>query len=162
MKFPVSLLLGASALLASCGPAFQFDESRELGEEQWAYADTLDFSFSIEDTTAIYNLYIELEHSTAYAYQNLYTQVYTRFPGGEQIRELLSLELAEKGGLWLGDCGKGYCTLRIPIQEGAYFNKAGNYTITLQQYMRVDPVSGVRSLRFMLEDTGKRRTEEKS
>ncbi|MCB9275757.1 MAG: gliding motility lipoprotein GldH [Lewinellaceae bacterium] len=157
MKRPVFLLLSIAILLSSCGPAYEFKQKYDIDAEQWAYADTLDFTFAVKDTAVIYNLYLEVTHSTGFAYQNLYTQIYTRFPSGERIKELLSLELAGKGGIWLGDCGKNYCTLRIPIQEGAFFNQAGEYTITLQQFMRVDPVAGVRSIRFLLEDTGQRR-----
>ncbi|HQU60535.1 MAG TPA: gliding motility lipoprotein GldH [Saprospiraceae bacterium] len=162
MKYPILFFFGIAILFSSCGPNYRFEKVYEMEAEQWPYADTLDFTFNIEDTSAIYNLYLEVGHSTSYGFQNLYTQVYTRFPSGERIKELLSLELAGKGGTWLGDCGKDYCTLRIPIQEGAFFNQAGNYTITLQQYMRVDPVAGVRSIAFKLEDTGQRRGGDKS
>lgn len=159
MKYAALLLFSAILFLSSCGPGYDYEKQYDFEDGNWAYEDTLGFTFTIQDTLSIYNLFLELEHSTGYNYQNLYTQIHTRFPSGKRLTELLSLELADKAGVWLGDCNSEYCTLTIPIQEGAYFNQAGEYTITVEQYMRVDPVEGVRSIGFMLEDTGEKRGE---
>lgn len=157
MKDLTLLFLCFTFFLFSCGPGYDFEKKYAFDAENWAQRDTLNFSFPITDTLAIYNLYLEVEHSTAYGYQNLYTKVHTAFPSGERIGELLSLELADKAGTWLGDCGRETCVLRIPIQEGAYFSQAGQYAITVEQYMRVNPTAGIRSIGFLLEDTGKKR-----
>lgn len=157
MKYSAFFLFAASLTLFSCGPGYDYEKQYIFEEGKWAQADTLNFSFPITDTLAIYNLYLEVGHSTAYGYQNLYTKVYTAFPSGERIGELLSLELADKAGTWLGDCGRETCVLRIPIQEGAYFSQTGQYAITVEQYMRVNPTAGIRSIGFLLEDTGQQR-----
>ena len=159
MKIPLFSLLPLFSilLLASCSGSYDFEKQYELQGEYWAQDDTLNFTFTIEDTLRIYNLYLEVEYNTSYSYQNLYTQIYTQFPSGQRIKELLSLELADKAGVWLGDCGKESCVLRIPIQEGAFFNQQGEHTVTVEQFMRVNPVRGIRSIGFMLEDTGQRR-----
>lgn len=136
---------------------YQYQKTYELDGEQWTYADSLVFSFDIKDTTRIYNLYLELDHSTDYRYQNLYTYIHTTFPSQERLDERLSLEMANKAGAWEGDCGKKYCTLTIPIQENAYFNQLGTHTIVLEQFMRKDSIAGIRSISFMLEDTGIKR-----
>ena len=156
MKSPFPLLASffSILLLTSCNGGYDFEKQYELQGEYWAQDDTLNFHFPIEDTLRIYNLYLEIEHNTNYSYQNLYTQIYTQFPAGQRIKELLSLELADKAGVWLGNCGKEYCVLKIPIQEGAYFNQQGEYTVMVEQYMRVNPVRGIRSVGFLLEDTG--------
>ncbi|GJM32030.1 MAG: hypothetical protein DHS20C18_10310 [Saprospiraceae bacterium] len=134
-----------------------FEEEAEIADHAWSYQDTINFAFEIKDTNRIYNLYLEVDHDMDFPFQNLYTQIYTRFPSGERIKEMVSLELADKTGLWIGDCNNNYCSLNIPIQQGAYFNAAGQYQITLEQFMRQDPLPGVRKLSFKIEDTGKTR-----
>lgn len=156
LRIPASLL-SFLLLLSACGPNYVYEKSYGIEEEAWRYRDTLDFEFAIEDTSTIYNLWLEIEHSTSFSNQNLYTQIHTKFPSGDRITEQLSLELANKAGQWLGDCSADYCELRIPIQQGAYFDQTGEYQITVEQYMRRNPVEGVRSLAFRLEDTGQRR-----
>jgi len=145
-----------SVLLSACGPNYIYEETHLLGEEGWAYADTLDFSFPITDTTALYNLYLELEHSTIYGSQNLYTKIYTRFPSGERKGQIISLELADKVGSWQGDCRGEKCSFLAPIQMNAFFSEPGEYVFTLEQYMRESPVAGIGSVSFKLEDTGER------
>ena len=157
MKYSVLFFLAAFFFLASCSPGYDYEKQYELTGGYWAQDDTLDFAFSIEDTLAIYNLYLEVEHSASYGYQNLYTKIYTQFPSGERIEELLSLELADKAGVWLGACNSKSCILKIPIQEGAFFNQAGEFAVTVEQYMRVNPVEGILGMGFLLEDTGQKR-----
>lgn len=144
-------------LLYSCGPTYIYESTHEIPGEAWTYADSLQYDIEIEDTLKIYNLYLDVKHSKSFRYQNLYTRVNTRFPNGAHIKEVLSLELQHKSGIWLGDCNSDYCTLRIPIQEGAYFNASGKHTIFIEQFMREDPVSGVKSIRLSVEDTGQSR-----
>jgi gliding motility-associated lipoprotein GldH len=149
---------GLALLLASCGPATVYEKTYTLEGEQWAYADTLLFDFAIEDTLALYNLYLEVEHSPDFGYQNLYTRIHTQFPSGQRASKILSLELSSKeGGGWLGRCGKQHCRLRIPIQPNAYFDQPGPYAITLEQYMRQSPLPGVKRIAFQLEKTGQQR-----
>jgi gliding motility-associated lipoprotein GldH len=150
-------LLLLSFSIFSCGKNYQYQKKYELEGEKWTYADSLEFAFDIQDTTNIYNLYLEIEHSTSYAFQNLYTSIHTIFPSGERLDEKLSLEMANKAGGWYGECGRDYCTLTIPIQKNAYFNQEGRYTILLEQYMRQDTIPGIRRIAFMLEDTGENR-----
>lgn len=152
--FPLVLALFA---LSACGPDYVYEKRYAIEQQAWAYADTLQFDFEVEDTNTVYNLWLEVDHSTSFSNQNLYTQIHTKFPSGERITELLSLKLANKAGQWVGECNRTSCSLNIPIQQGAYFNQAGNYQITVEQYMRRSPVEGVEAIAFRLEDTGEQR-----
>ncbi|MCP3891470.1 MAG: gliding motility lipoprotein GldH [Desulfobulbaceae bacterium] len=141
----------------ACGPKYEFEQKYELPTQEWAYSDTLDFQFEIEDTLRIYGLYLQIDHSIDYSFQNLYTRIFTKFPTGERINEVVSMELADKAGVWYGKCRGEACSLRIPIQEGAYFDIPGTHVITLEQFMRSDSLPGIHAISFLLEDTGKRR-----
>jgi len=155
MRYVPFLFILLPLFFTACGPSYQYEKYYEFDDGTWAYADTLNFNFTIEDTLSIYNLYLELEHGTDFRNQNLYTLIHTRFPNGEAIKERLSLELIDKStGSWRGNCGSKQCKVTIPIQEGAYFNQPGNYSILVEQYMRRDSVQGIFKLGFLLEDTG--------
>ena len=144
MRNLLLLLSFLSFLLSACGPDYLYEETSDLEEAGWTYTDTLNFQFTIDDTPALYNLYLEVEHTTDYSYQNLYTQIHTQFPSGQRMSQVVSLELADKAGVW-------------PIQANAFFNEPGTYVITLEQYMRRSPVTGLTSIGFMLEETGEKR-----
>ncbi len=134
-----------------------FEKKYELSNQAWTYADSLKFSVEIADTSAIYNLYLDLEHQTNYKKQNLYTRIHTKFPQGQRLKEQLSLELADKTGKWNGNCSGEWCVLRIPLQTEAFFNQAGSYQFTIEQFMRDNSIKGIKSVALAIEDTKKRR-----
>ena len=148
----LSLSILLALALAACGPAYVYERSYPIPDANWTYAQPLEFSFQIDDTLRIHNLWLEIEHTTDYDFQNLYTRVTTHFPSGKELQEPLSLELADQVGRWNGDCSGSFCTLRILLQK-AFFSEPGSYRITLEQFMREDPVKGIRSIGFMLEKT---------
>lgn len=151
--FSYFILLSSIYALSSCGTDYLYEQEIKIPETGWAYQDSLLATFEIPDTSTIYNLHLFLEHGTGFSYQNFYVQIKTQFPDGQQLTEQVSLELAGKGGIWLGDCDNETCTLDIPIQEGAYFDQAGTYQLSVHQYSRRNPLPGVNSIRFALEAT---------
>lgn len=144
-------------LLAACGPGYSIEGEIAMDEQGWFYQDSLVATFNIEDTSAIYNLHLLLDHKTSFPFQNFYVRIHTTFPSGERLTEQVSLEIAGKAGNWLGDCNSSECSLRIPLQEGAYFNQAGDYQITVEQFSRRDPLPGLQRVAFALEETGETR-----
>lgn len=152
-----SLLFALSILFFGCGSDYLYEKAYPIDSGNWAYTDKLDFSFEIMDTLSIYNLWLEVEHSVDYGYQNLYTRIHTRFPSGDQLQEPLSLEMADKVGRWYGDCNSRTCKLKIPIQQGAFFDQTGTYHLTVEQFMRENPVNGINTISFMVEQTGQTR-----
>jgi gliding motility-associated lipoprotein GldH len=143
--------------LSACGPDYAYEQTLEIPESGWSYQDSLSATFEIPDTSTIYNLHLLVEHTTYFPFQNFYVEVSTQFPSGERLTEQVSLELAAQGGIWLGDCRGEVCTLDIPIQEGAYFNQAGTYQLSIHQYSRRDPLPEIKAIRFALEATDEKR-----
>jgi gliding motility-associated lipoprotein GldH len=152
------LLLLPLLFLLACGPNYVYEMQIEPTDGVWSYQDSLYAKFNIADTAAIYNLHLVLEHGTDFPYQNFYVRLHTRFPDGQRLSEQLSLELAAKGGVWLGDCDVNTCVLDIPIQEGAYFNQPGDYELTIEQFSRKELLPAVNKVVFRLEKTEEKRS----
>ena len=155
MKFFIKLLFwGAIAFaFSSCGKNYIYENEFSIEQEGWNHADTLNFDFQIIDTTKVYNLFLEVDHSTEYRFQNLYVQISTKFPKGKRESQTLSLELASQMGEWKGDCNSTNCTTLIPIQEQIYFQETGDYQITLEQFMRENPIKGLERFALKIEET---------
>ncbi len=132
-----------------------FEQKLALPNHFWTYKDTLNFDFAIQDTTRIYNLYLDIEHGTDYPMQNLYVMTHTRFPGGQRPQQRINIDLADNAGKWQGEGTGSTRRIRVNLQQGAFFNVAGNYTLTLEQFMRVDSLKDIRSVTFVVEDTKK-------
>ena len=145
-------------LLPACGPDIVFEKAYDIPEGDWTYENTLNFTVDINDTLAIYDLYLEITHTLDYPFETMYIRIHTAFPDGQRLTEPVSLELADEVGIWKGNCGRDQCKIRIPIQESAYFNQRGTFTFSIEQYMRRNPLPGVENVSFKLEDTGERRS----
>ena len=144
-------------LLTACVPKYALNKTYEISNGEWTYADSLRFEFEIADTVTLYNLLLDVKHSTEFGFQNLYTNIHTQFPNGTRLSKPLSLELADRAGIWQGDCNAKTCTIEIPIQEGAYFNQPGKYVITMEQFMRDSLVKGVQSVTLKLAEMGEQK-----
>lgn len=154
---PMYRLLIPLLLLTACGKAVLVDEERPIPATGWAWSDTLSWTFDVPDTAAIYDLLLTVEHAEDYRFQNCYVQFHTGFPGGEEIRQVVSLDLQTPAGRWVGKCRGGICRYTIPIQQGAFFNQTGTHRLRLEQFMRADSLEGIRAMHLRIEDTGKRR-----
>lgn len=152
-----TLFLLSIIFFSNCGPNYEVNQSQSIANERWTYQDSVRFSMDIQDTTKLYNLFFEIEHVNTFAYQNLYTKIYTIFPDGQRFGKVVSMELANKAGQWLGKCSGNNCTLSIPIQESAYFDKLGTHYFVMEQYMRQPTIGGIRKLSFKAIDTGERK-----
>ena len=138
--------------LQSCEAAYLYEQSYELPPEGWSYDNVLTYEFPIYDTTKAYQLLLEIEHSSDYAYQNCYVNIATTFPDGERSVQQLSLNLADNIGRWAGDCGGNSCTAVVDLQPAVRFPGVGTYTITLEQYMRINPVSDLQRIALLLKE----------
>jgi gliding motility-associated lipoprotein GldH len=151
------LVLVALLAAASCSKPVLVDQEFPIPEKGWTYADSLEWNFEVTDTNTIYNLLLTIDHQMAYGAQNCYVRIHTIFPAGERLSQVVSLDLQNTTGRWLGKCSGDNCSVTIPIQENAFFNQKGKHAIRLEQYMRRDSLIGLNSFRLKIEDTGERR-----
>ncbi len=139
-----------STLFFACSPSPYYAEEHALPDYGWTYSDSLSFAFAINDTTQAYDLFLNLTHSPEFPYSNFYVKIYTRYPEGKQLEQVVSLELAAKSGLWFGRCNRKRCSLSIPLQQNVHFNQTGRYEIALEQYSRQDTLPGIFSVGMSL------------
>ena len=137
---------------SSCKPEYIYNKTIKIQNSTWSFTDSLNFDFSISDTSKYYDLFLNLKHSPDYAGQNLYSRIYTTFPDGTNAVDTISLELTNKMGSWLGKCNSSSCDLDLLLKSKTRFQNIGDYKIKLEQYNRMDSLSGVHSVSFMIAE----------
>lgn len=156
------LLAGALVCLSACENNYHYNETQEIAGGNWTYSDTLDFRFRIDDTMAMYNLYLDIRYADTFATQNVYVKLHTVFPDGKRMSKQRSFDLFDARGQPLGECSGRTCRLHTLLQENAYFNAPGEYRIALEQYTRRDVLPGILSIGLSLDAVGQRPAADKA
>lgn len=150
-------VIGIALILASmtgCEKNRVYEKNISIEKFSWN-SDTIPaFTVEIPDTTALYNIYVNIRHADLYPFQNIWLQVGTRFPDGKETNRRIEITLANDEGKWYGEGLGDIWDFRSLIQENAYFNTTGTYTFTVSQIMRQDPLPGIMAIGLRVERTG--------
>ncbi len=139
-------------LAASCINIDQFEKTEQIPARQWFYNETPAFTFHIADTMSLYNLYIVLRHTDAYNYNNIWLRLGTKFPGDSVRFQNINLILANDAKGWEGTGMDDIFEVRKNISRGPVpFRKAGDYTFTVSQIMRENPLKNILSVGVRVE-----------
>ncbi len=144
-------------LISGCLPAPYFQKEASIPQYAWAYNYKPAFTFDITDTTAIYQSYFLIRHTQSYPYCNIWMWVYVKTPGDSiPKKERVNITLAENSGKWLGrGMGEIYeQRMKVDFSDSIRFHKAGTYTVSMEQNMRINPLPEVLNVGFRLEKKG--------
>lgn len=134
-------------MLASCDRGVMHSENWQWKDHQWIHGDAKTMTLVATDTTTAYQMDLRIDHEEDYPFQNLYVRTRTIYPSGKEVTSVTSLELINADGSWAGDQGENCCKLTLPLQVRFTFPEIGTYTWTIEPYMRMDTVKGIKSLK---------------
>lgn len=132
--------------ISSCKKDVLASTEWDLTDHLWITGDDKVMKITAPDSTQAYQMDICVEHTVEYKYQNLYIRLLTTFPSGKKISSVTSLELADPDGSWAGDCSGKTCTVTLPLQRGFTFPELGEYQLTIEPYMRMDTIDGLKRM----------------
>ena len=144
-------LVGCS-LLWSCSDDAVFDGTTEIPSGYWASGEPVTFDFDTQDTVRLYDFYITLRNGEEYPFSNIFLFVDLEFPNGKHSLDTVECMLADPQGRWYGS-GTGsryYNRIRWGAKSKKAFPLAGDYSISIQQAMRTDELSGIYDVGFRL------------
>ncbi|MFM2363161.1 MAG: gliding motility lipoprotein GldH [Bacteroidota bacterium] len=148
----ITLLLLLAITVAGCTTIDVFEKSNHFSNQQWASVDTPVINFSVTDTSSLYNIYLVLRHTDAYNYNNIWVNITTKTPQNTVLNQQLNVELAKNNKGWLGTGMDDIFEHRIRITRQAIALPAkGNYSFTLKQLMRQDPLQHVLNAGIRIE-----------
>jgi len=145
------VLLASPFLMVSCGNAPLFDDSMAIKKNVWTADNNAIFEVMVKDTTKTYKFYINIRHTEAFRYSNVYVFMNTRLPNGNITRDTLECMLANTVGEWLG---KGFGDLKdnqILLNSALRFPLRGKYIFELEQGMRVKELKDITDIGIRIE-----------
>jgi gliding motility-associated lipoprotein GldH len=128
-----------------------FEHNVAIPGHEWASGFRPEISFTIQDTTSLYNVYVVLRHTDAFGFNNIWLRATVEQPGDTALRsQPLDLTLATNDG-WLGTAMDDIYENRILIQKLTKFRRPGTYRFTLEQIMRQDPLLHILNVGIRIE-----------
>jgi gliding motility-associated lipoprotein GldH len=151
IKRLILYLVPCALLFVSCTTIDLYEKSVSIPGHAWKSSFKPSFDFTIKDTASSYQLFLILRHNDKYNFNNIYINLYAKLPGSDSariIRRDLTLATNEKG--WLGTGMDDIYEHRIKLGDPERL-KAGNYTFTVEQIMREDPLNNVFNVGLRIE-----------
>jgi gliding motility-associated lipoprotein GldH len=154
-NFLVLLLVVLTLQWMACTrPDGMYEKDIPLPGRQWAgsFRPSFVFNISDKDTAGRYNVFIVIRHTDAYNYNNIWIRGSIKQPGDAAVRNDrydLLLATNEKG--WLGTGMEDVYEQRVLIQQSTKFSRPGEYSFTLEQVMREDPLKNVMNIGVRIE-----------
>ena len=146
------LIFLSSLFFISCAKIGVYEKTELIPLQSWSYDNKPSFTFTITDTTTAYNIYIVLRHTDAYNYNNLWISLTSQAPGDTLRSQNINIELGNDTKGWEGTGMDDIFEVRKNITPGPVpFKKIGNYTFTIAQIMRENPLQHILNVGIRVE-----------
>ena len=119
------------------------DNNFEIADRNWSYTEKVRVPLIIENTDILYNIHLNLRHTSSYKYSNIFLLIHITSPDGKKTSERKEFKLALPDGQWLGIGSGDMYSYQIPVKENYKFTLKGKYLIELEQNMRDNPLDYV-------------------
>ena len=129
-------------LIIGCNERPLFSKKIDI-EGTWNYDNKLTFPIEVDNLELEYDLILSLTYGTDFGYQNIYVKILTQYPSGNETEDILSLNLTDGAGIFLGDCNSSKCEIDILLQEKFKFKENGDHVITIVQNGREENLESV-------------------
>ncbi|MFO7864694.1 MAG: gliding motility lipoprotein GldH [Salinivirgaceae bacterium] len=151
MKNAISIVILLAIGFSACDRSMVYDQYKNMPEEQWHVDSLKTFEFTIDDSLAIYNMYINVRNVGNYPFSNLIIFVETQLPGNRILKDTLDCVLADKKGEWLGSGFGSLWTSKVPYKYHVRFPRKGIYVVDIQHGMRKEVLEGITDIGVRIE-----------
>ncbi len=139
-------------LFAGCTPLQVYEKHVGIPSYEWKSDFAAKGSFTIQDTTAPYNIYLVLRHTDAYKYNNIWLNIGFQAPDDSMFVEKREVSLGSDATGWLGAGMNDIWEMRKVLNEAPRkFRKKGTYFFSIQQIMRDNPLLHIMSVGIRVE-----------
>jgi len=144
-------LIACTLFLSSCQTMDLYEKVVPIPKQEWKTGFRPQFTFQIKDTQSRYDVFVVLRHNEKYEFNNIWISLTYQLKGQAAVSGQYELPLANNEG-WLGTAMDDLYEHRIRITppEGILL-KQGEYTFTIAQIMRKDPLENVLNVGLRIE-----------
>ena len=138
-KTPLFLLL-LTILITACNQSTVYSKYITLPEAGWEQSNRLNYDVEVTDNNTLNNIYLNVRHTDAYPFSNLFVFLTTTYPNGKKSIDTLQCILANSKGEWIGDGAGDIFDNKLLVTKNIRFPEVGTYHFSFEQGMRVNPL----------------------
>ena len=120
----------------ACDPLMVYDNYDSMDDGLWGWRDVPVFEVDMQDSVSLFDIYLQVRHSTSYPLSNLFMFVNLKGPSGQFRRDTVNLILAAPDGSWYGRGNGSMKEMRLVYRSGVRFAEPGSYSFFIEQAMR--------------------------
>jgi len=139
-SYAVSVIL--MLLCFSCNTIDVYEKTIAIPKHAWSSSNRLNFTFTATDSLAYYNVYLVVRHTETYHFNNIWIDFTAVLPDKKTHTQRLSLPLATTNS-WLGTAMDDIIEQRVLLFSHPTKLAKGDYTFSIQQVMREDPLQNI-------------------
>jgi gliding motility-associated lipoprotein GldH len=140
-----------SLFIVGCTSHDVYFQYNPVSAKGWSKDTLYVFHVPITDTTATYNVYINIRNRGEYPYQNLWLFLRNTDPAKTVIKDSVECYLADQRGKWLGTGMGSIMEMPVLYQQNVKFSKTGTYSYMIVQGMRDSLLMGINDIGMRVE-----------
>jgi gliding motility-associated lipoprotein GldH len=146
------IVFTAIVFFSSCEPTNLFEHNTNIPNLKWKSDFAATGSFNIADTISLYNVYVVMRHTDAYAYNNVWLNIGLQAPSDSLRYQRKNILLATDAKGWEGiGMNDIWETRTLLTEQPKRFLRTGLYTYSIMQIMRDNPLPHMMSVGIRLE-----------
>lgn len=146
-----SFFIAVFLSIQSCNGNLLFEENLKVSDANWHRNEKALFMFVVEDTSASYDLYLNVRHGGDYPYKNLFLFTKTKSPNGLIATDTAQMIFADNQGRWMGKGIGGIYDYQFKYKEDIMFPEKGEYSFEIEQAMRETDLDNVTDIGIRIE-----------
>jgi gliding motility-associated lipoprotein GldH len=151
LNFLRLFIFAALFALTGCDKSLVYEENFSVQGDAWKVSEPFTFTVEVSDTISPCNFYLNVRHSDAYPFSNLFVFLNTRFPNGKFARDTVELMLQNPEGKWTGSGLGDMYDNQIMFKRGLRFPLKGTYVFKLEQAMRTPELPMIKEMGLRIE-----------
>lgn len=151
MKNKILSFIIFSIFIVGCTTRDVYFQYNTVNAKGWSKDSLYVFNVPITDTSATYNVYINLRNSGDYPYQNLWLFLSRKSPNKTGLKDSIECYLADQRGKWLGTGLGSIREMPILYQQNVKFDQPGTYNYYIVQGMRDSILTGINDIGMRVE-----------
>lgn len=138
-------------LLSSCNSDAVYFNYQSINQNGWNQDSICKFDVQIENSSLLYNVYINTRNRGEYPYQNLWLFIKQTTPDSVVMNDTIEFYLADEFGKWLGSGVGSAFNMPVLYRQNFKFPQKGIYRFEIQHGMRDSILVGMNDVGIKVE-----------